>query len=67
MYHSLPICRFSRQMAFKDEDKLVLAKDANVMNENTFDIHDPRNPLNIRRRGEDAGKPAKQRRERTKN
>ncbi len=34
---------------------MVLAKDANMQNEDTFDIYDPRNPLNKRRRGEGEG------------
>ena len=34
------------------EDEVVLAKDANLQGEDTFDIYDPRNPLNMRHRGE---------------
>lgn len=34
------------------EDRVVLAKDANVQNEDTYDISDPRHPLNKRRREE---------------
>ena len=30
----------------------MVAKDANVQNEDTFDIYDPRNPINKRRRDE---------------
>ena len=39
----------------------MVAKDANVQNEDTFDIYDPRNPLNKRRREE--GKPQQRSRE----
>ncbi len=38
MYHTL---------AFQDSE--VKAKDANIQNEDTFDIFDPRNPINKRR------------------
>ena len=31
----------------------MVAKDASVQNEDTFDIYDPRNPINKRRRMED--------------
>lgn len=40
-----------------EEERLVVAKDANVRNEDSFDIYDPRNPINKRRREE--GKPEK--------
>ena len=36
-----------------EEKRIVLAKDAAVVNEDTFDIFDPRNPINMRRRGAD--------------
>ena len=31
---------------------MVVAKDASIQNEDTFDIYDPRNPINKRRREE---------------
>lgn len=35
------------------EDEIVLARDANIRREEDwYDINDPRNPLNIRRRNE---------------
>lgn len=38
---------------FKCEDKApILAKDANTKSDDWFEIYDPRNPLNKRRRGE---------------
>ena len=42
------------RLTFESDEKLVLAKDANIQNEDTFDIYDPRNPLNKRRREEGA-------------
>ena len=48
--------RLKHRLTFETDEKLVLAKDANVQNEDTFDIYDPRNPLNKRRRGEESGK-----------
>ena len=40
----------------EDDEKLVLAKDANLKNNaDWIDIHDPRNPLNQKRRELDAG------------
>ena len=43
--------RLGHQLTFKnDEDMVVVAKDANKQDEDTFDIFDPRNPLNKRRR-----------------
>jgi peptidyl-prolyl cis-trans isomerase SDCCAG10 len=44
------------RLTFESDEKLVLAKDANIHNEDTFDIYDPRNPLNKRRRGEEGAK-----------
>ena len=39
------------------EDKTpVLAKDANLKDDDWFEIYDPRNPINKRRRGETAKK-----------
>lgn len=41
----------------EEEDKLVLAKDANLRKEEDwYEIHDSRNPLNKQRREIDAGK-----------
>lgn len=37
------------------EDNLVLAKDASKKDDDWFEIYDPRNPINKRRRGEQAG------------
>ena len=65
-----PPFRLSHQIAFKDEEHLVLAKDASVTTADTYDIHDPRNPLNIRRRAEDTKKPTRGKgrdRDRTRN
>lgn len=39
------------QLHFKEDDP-VLAKDANTKDDDWFEIYDPRNPLNKRRRGE---------------
>ncbi len=36
-----------------ETDAPILAKDANIQSVDTFDIHDPRNPLNQRRREAD--------------
>ena len=54
-------CRLKHRLTFESEEKLVLAKDANIQNEDTFDIYDPRNPLNKRRRGEEGAKIERQR------
>lgn len=43
--------RLGCQLRF-DEERLIVAKDANRQNEDTYHIYDPRNPLNKRRRGE---------------
>lgn len=60
--------RLSSQITFKDEeDRVVLAKDANIQNEDTYDIYDPRNPLNKRRREEGGKSAPRKRKERTKN
>ena len=61
--HSL-LCtcyRLKHRLTFESDEKLVLAKDANIQNEDTFDIYDPRNPLNKRRRGEEGAKVERQR------
>ena len=50
------IFRLVGQLSF-EEERLILAKDANIKNEDTYDIYDPRNPLNKRRRGEGEGGP----------
>ena len=47
----LPL-RLNQTLQFRTEDKVVMAKDANKQDEDTYDIHDPRNPLNKRRREE---------------
>lgn len=39
-----------------EEKALVLAKDASTKNDDWFEIYDPRNPLNKRRRGEKSHK-----------
>ncbi len=57
----LPFCvcvflRFKNQLQFSMEERLVLAKDANKKDEDTYDIYDPRNPINKRRRGEESQK-----------
>lgn len=41
----------SHELKFQD-DVPVLAKDANTKDDDWFEIYDPRNPLNKRRRGE---------------
>ena len=38
------------------EERWALARDTSVQNEDTFDIYDPRNPLNKRRREESSQK-----------
>ncbi|KAL3289085.1 hypothetical protein HHI36_003527 [Cryptolaemus montrouzieri] len=43
------------ELHFKD-DNPVLAKDANTKDDDWFEIYDPRNPLNKRRRGETTSK-----------
>ena len=47
----LPL-RLNQTLQFSTEDKVVVAKDASKQDEDTYDIHDPRNPLNKRRREE---------------
>lgn len=42
------------------EDVPVLAKDANTKGDDWFEIYDPRNPINKRRRGEEGKKPGQQ-------
>ena len=44
--------RLKHKLEFADEKVVAVAKDANVQNEDTFDIYDPRNPINKRRREE---------------
>ena len=39
-----------------ENEENVLAKDANTKDDDWFDIYDPRNPVNKRRRGEDPKK-----------
>lgn len=43
----------SHKLTFEEKDP-VLAKDANTKDDDWFEIYDPRNPLNKRRRGENA-------------
>lgn len=44
---------FKHKMQCTGEDEIVLARDANIRNEEEwYDLSDPRNPLNKRRRGE---------------
>ncbi|VEN40496.1 unnamed protein product [Callosobruchus maculatus] len=45
----------SHKLQFEDENP-ILAKDANTKDDDWFEIYDPRNPLNKRRRGEDVKK-----------
>ena len=48
------------QMHCQKEEELVLAKDANLRNEEDwYDIYDPRNPINKRRREEGVVKETK--------
>ena len=43
----------SHEMHCQKEEQLILAKDANLRNEEDwYDIYDPRNPINKRRREE---------------
>ena len=42
----------THHLQFENDDP-ILAKDANVQNTDTYDIYDPRNPLNKRRREAD--------------
>lgn len=45
-------CRMSHQLVSED-DRIVKAKDVNaIASEDTYDIFDPRNPINMRRREE---------------
>ena len=44
--------RLKHRLEFADEKTVMVAKDANIQNEDTFDIYDPRNPINKRRRDE---------------
>ena len=41
--------RLSHRLTFSEE-RWAVSKDASVQNEDTFDIYDPRNPINKRRR-----------------
>lgn len=45
----------AHKLQFKD-DTPILAKDANTKDDDWFEIYDPRNPLNKRRRGEQSSK-----------
>lgn len=49
------IVNFCFRMAHKlrfDDDEAVLARDANTKNDDWYEVFDPRNPLNKRRREE---------------
>ena len=48
LHRKIPFSRMSHQLKFESHE--VKAKDANIRNEDTFDIYDPRNPINERRR-----------------
>ena len=52
---------FSHKFSYQNDEAAILAKDANLKNEEEwYDIHDPRNPINKRRReAEEAEKPRK--------
>lgn len=50
--------RLSHKLKFDANDP-VLAKDANKKDDDWYEVYDPRNPLNKRRRGEDAKKSRK--------
>ena len=44
--------RMSHRLVFED-DRIVKAKDVNALtSEDSYDIYDPRNPINMRRREE---------------
>lgn len=43
--------RLSHRLKFEEQNP-ILAKDANTKDDDWFEIYDPRNPLNKRRRGE---------------
>lgn len=47
--------RLGHRLTFTEE-RWAVAKDASIQNEDTFDIYDPRNPLNKRRREESSQK-----------
>ena len=50
--HIINFPRLARRLQYQEEDP-VLAKDANLKSDDWFEITDPRNVLNKRRRGED--------------
>lgn len=50
--------RLSHKLKFEDNDP-VLAKDASTKDDDWFEIYDPRNPINKRRRGENTSKSKK--------
>ena len=48
----MSLYRMSHRLVFED-DRIVKAKDVNaIASEDTYDIFDPRNPINVRRREE---------------
>ena len=57
--------RLKHRLQFAEEKTVLVTKDANVQNEDTFDIYDPRNPINKRRREEGVAE-AKRMREETR-
>ena len=63
---SLSPGRLGHHLAFPEEDQPIKAKDASVQNEDTYDIYDPRNPINKRRREENKRASTRQKRERTR-
>ena len=56
--HGFFLHRLGNQISF-DEERLVQAKDAMIKGEDFYDIYDPRNPLNMRRREQDHPPPQK--------
>lgn len=47
--------RLSHELKFK-ENGPILAKDANKKDDDWYEVYDPRNPINKRRRGEESKK-----------
>lgn len=52
------ICRLTHELHF-EERGAVLAKDASTKGDDWFDIYDPRNPINKRKREKGNAKPSK--------
>lgn len=60
--------RSGNQLRFgTEEERIVIAKDASIQNEDTYDLSDPRHPLNKRRRAEGEIQAPRKRKERTRN